>query len=102
MRMQNGTSTLENIWAISYEVKYITEDQGIPLLSTQEKNVCPTTCTQMFTAALFTEPKGGNNQNKQMLEKELGFIHGIPLNNRKEQITNPHNNMGESQKHYAK
>lgn len=47
-------------------------------------------------SSIVHRAKGGNNQNVQMLENELGFIHGIPLNNKKEQITDPHN-RGESQ-----
>lgn len=53
----------------------------------------------MFTAALFTEPKSGNNQNMQILENELWFTQ-YHLTIKKKQATDTHN-TGESQKHYA-
>lgn len=34
-----------------------------------------------------------------MLEKKLWFIRGIPLNNEKEQTTDPQDNANASQKH---
>jgi hypothetical protein len=70
--MQAGASTLDKIWRL---LKYLSidlpYDPVIPLLGIYPKE-CNTgysrgTCTPMFTAALFTIAKFGNNQDAPLL-----------------------------------
>lgn len=57
---------------------------------------------RMFIAALFVIVKTINNSNAlQQRDGETSWCKGLLLSNKEGQITGIHNNLDESQKHYA-